>query len=108
MLREGHCLGDQVLSFCERSAGTTHISFRSAQLHSIQALVRAGLGVSLIPVMAAAKDMPDAPVYRPVLNPVPRRAITAVWPRHRPLGKAATLLLESIAKPPAPPRRKKV
>ena len=35
----GHCLGDQVLGFCEQRDMKPTISFRSAQLETIQALV---------------------------------------------------------------------
>lgn len=97
VMREGHCLGDQVLSFCNRAAVRPRISFRSAQLQSILALVRTGLGLSLIPAMAVHKNDPAAPVYRTLAAPSPRRTITALWPRRRPPGRAATELLNLIA-----------
>ena len=53
VMKEGHCLGDQVLSFCERRDLKPTINFRSAQLETIQALVRSGVGISLVPAMAA-------------------------------------------------------
>ena len=46
VMKEGHCLGEQVLGFCDRQDLHYHISFRSAQLETIQSLVRAGLGIS--------------------------------------------------------------
>ena len=53
VMKEGHCLGDQVLNFCDRSDLHPNISFRSAQLETIQSLVCAEMGLSLIPAMAA-------------------------------------------------------
>ena len=47
VMKEGHCLGDQVLNFCERRDLKPTINFRSAQLETIQALVRSGVGISL-------------------------------------------------------------
>jgi LysR family hydrogen peroxide-inducible transcriptional activator len=73
------------------------ISFRSAQLETIQSLVRAGLGISLIPQMAARADRGDLPEYRSLPAPKPARTIAAVWPRHRPPGRGANEFLKTLA-----------
>lgn len=96
VMKEGHCLGDQVLRFCDQRAARPHISFRSAQLETVQSLVRAGLGLSLIPAMAAQSEREDLPEYRSLSAPRPTRQIVAVWPRQRPLGRAATEFLSMI------------
>lgn len=96
VMKEGHCLGDQVLHFCERRGVKTKISFRSAQLETIQALVAAGLGISLIPAMAAQRDRDNPPNYRPVRAPGPQRKIIVLWPKHRPPGRAAAEFLKVI------------
>lgn len=44
VMKPGHCLGDQVLGFCERGQIRPSVSFRGAQLETIQALVVAGVG----------------------------------------------------------------
>ena len=64
VMKEGHCLGDQLLNFCERRALKPNMSFRSAQLETIQALVSSGIGISLIPAMAASRHREDLPEYR--------------------------------------------
>ena len=84
VMKEGHCLGDQVLGFCDRRDVKPKISFRSAQLETVQALVAAGLGISLIPAMAARNQREDLPEYRSLPSPRPRRKIVAAWPRQRP------------------------
>src|SRR5713101_7142038 len=94
VMKEGHCLGDQVLGFCDRHDLHRHISFRSAQLETIQALVRAGLGISLVPAMAAQPERTNGPEYRPLRSPKPGRQIVAVWPRQRPPGRAACEFLK--------------
>ncbi|MCL4179456.1 MAG: LysR family transcriptional regulator [Verrucomicrobia bacterium] len=100
VMKEGHCLGDQVLGFCERRDLKPHISFRSAQLETIQALVCSGFGISLIPAMAARKEREDLPEYRSLSAPRPERVIVAVWPKPRQLGRAAAEFLELICDPP--------
>jgi LysR family hydrogen peroxide-inducible transcriptional activator len=97
VMKEGHCLGDQVLSFCERRDLRPQISFRSAQLETIQALVRAGLGISLIPAMAARKSQPGPLQYRSLKTPRPERKIVVAWPKQRPPGRGASELLKVIS-----------
>lgn len=96
VMKEGHCLGDQVLKFCDRRALKPTISFRSGQLETVRALVCSGMGVSLIPEMAATAREGKSPVYRPFLTPKPTRTILAIWPTIRPPGRAAMELLTRI------------
>jgi|UniRef100_UPI0040491665 LysR family transcriptional regulator, hydrogen peroxide-inducible genes activator len=94
VMKEGHCLGDQVLGFCERSDLKAKISFRSAQLETVQKLVCAGLGISLIPAMAARGKRGNSPHYRSLKAPSPDRKIILTWPKQRPLGRAANELAQ--------------
>src|SRR5690606_42028311 len=64
LMKEGHCLGDQALRFCQRHELEPQVVFRSAQLETIQALVLAGVGVSLMPEMACRSERSQHPVYR--------------------------------------------
>ncbi len=96
VLKEGHCLGDQVLRFCDRRDLRPNITFRSAQLETIQALVSAGLGLSLIPAMAAAHKRSRQSEYRSLLSPRPSRKIVAVWLKRRPPGRAAEAFLQMV------------
>ena len=96
VLKEGHCLGDQVLGFCERRDLHPKISFRSAQLETIQSLVHSGLGISLIPAMAAQNNRSDQPVYRSLPTPRPERKIVAMWPKQRSPGRAANEFLKLV------------
>ena len=97
VMKEGHCLGDQVLGFCDRRDVKPKISFRSAQLETIQALVSSGLGISLIPAMAARSEREDLPEYRSLQSPRPERKIVAVWPKQRPPGRAANEFLKMVS-----------
>jgi LysR family hydrogen peroxide-inducible transcriptional activator len=95
LMKEGHCLGEQVLSFCNRSDLRPAVSFRSPQLETIQALVRAGMGISLIPAMACSSRGKTSPEYRRI-TPKPERTIVAAWPKQRPPGRAAAEFLNVL------------
>jgi len=97
VMKEGHCLGDQVLNFCDRSDLHPNISFRSAQLETIQSLVCAEMGLSLIPAMAAKPGQRNVPQYRSFSSPRPTRKIVAAWPKQRPPGRAAAEFLKIIS-----------
>jgi LysR family hydrogen peroxide-inducible transcriptional activator len=103
VMKAGHCLGDRVLDFCEQRGLKPRLSFRSAQLETIQALVHSGVGLSLIPAMATRANRVDVPEYRSLTAPVPERQVVAIWPKHRQLGRAAAEFLGLI--PGQPVRR---
>lgn len=97
VMKAGHCLGDQVLGFCDRQDVRSKISFRSSQLETIQALVTSGLGISLIPAMAARGGRENMPEYRPLQSPGPQRKIVAAWPPQRPPSRAACEFIKMIS-----------
>jgi len=78
LMKEGHCLGDQALVFCHRHDFRPHIVLRSSQIETIQSLVMAGLGVSLVPQMAKMTGRLPL-IYRSLEKPRPTRTIVAVW-----------------------------
>lgn len=96
LMKEGHCLGDQVLDFCHRQDFRPTVSCRSAQIGTIQALVAAGLGISLVPRMACASGPVKRPVYRLLEDARPRRTVVALWLRQRPPGRAAREFLKCL------------
>jgi LysR family hydrogen peroxide-inducible transcriptional activator len=97
VMKTGHCLGDQVLGFCERRDVKPKISFRSAQLETVQALVASGMGISLIPAMAAQNDRQESPKYCSLPSPKPQRKIVVAWPKQRPPGRAANEFLKLVS-----------
>jgi LysR family hydrogen peroxide-inducible transcriptional activator len=97
VMKEGHCLGDQVLGFCDRRDVKPKISFRSSQLETVQAFVASGLGISLIPAMAARRKSKNLPEYRSLHSPRPERKIVVAWPKQRPPGRAATEFLKMVS-----------
>jgi LysR family hydrogen peroxide-inducible transcriptional activator len=97
VMKEGHCLGEQVLGFCDRRGVQPKISFRSSQLETIQALVASGLGISLIPAMATRGKRGQLPEYRSLQSPKPERKIVTVWPKQRPPRRAAREFLQMVS-----------
>ena len=55
LLREGHCLRNDVLTACTRAHVAFTKVFESDQLSSIFAMVAAGFGISLIPALSASQ-----------------------------------------------------
>lgn len=96
LMKEGHCLGDQVLTFCGRRDFHPQVSCRSAQIETVRALVQAGLGISLVPKMAVEAGDARRPVYRSLDGPQPTRSIVAIWPRQRPLSRSGVEFLKHL------------
>lgn len=95
LMKEGHCLGDQVLRFCEKNEFQPRVRSRSAQIETILALVEAGQGVSLIPAMAQPRSTQQV-IYRSLQEPAPERAIVSVWRKRRPPSRAAEEFLAQL------------
>jgi LysR family transcriptional regulator, hydrogen peroxide-inducible genes activator len=92
VMKPGHCLGDEVLGFCERHQIGGGVAFRSAQLETLFAMVEAGLGISLVPRMAVGGGGGGI-VFRRLRGLRPRRTIVALHPAGRPLARSETAFL---------------
>lgn len=76
-----HCLGSQVLNFCRDKHCLPLVRCRSSQLLTVQEMVGLGMGISLIPQMAARADDGRKCCYRDLSAPAPARIIGIC--RHR-------------------------
>jgi LysR family hydrogen peroxide-inducible transcriptional activator len=54
LLKEGHCLRDDVLTACTRAKAELRSVFETNQMESIFELVRSGFGLSVVPAMASS------------------------------------------------------
>jgi LysR family transcriptional regulator, hydrogen peroxide-inducible genes activator len=54
LLKEGHCLRDDVLTACTRAKAELRSAFETNQMESIFELVRSGFGLSVVPAMASS------------------------------------------------------
>lgn len=97
LLHEGHCLSEQALEFCHTKAGfAPRISCRSAQLETLLALIRAGMGISLVPTMAIRTD--PGLVYRKLSPQAPQRQIGLAWHRTRFRSSAAKAFITWVTR----------
>ena len=89
LLEEGHCLRDQALDVCAR-AGIEEQDFRATSLETLRQMVAAGLGLTLLPRLAAEGPFASARglVVRPFAPPSPNRVIGAAWRRSSSRGTA--------------------
>jgi LysR family hydrogen peroxide-inducible transcriptional activator len=86
LLEEGHCFRDQALSFCDLGAARARDIMEGSSLTTLVQLVGSGVGVTLIPQMAAPIEtrLADVEIVR-FEPPAPRRSIGMVWRRTSPL-----------------------
>lgn len=85
LLKDGHCLSDQAISFCRaNSVGAAPISI-AASIDTLKAMVCAGMGVTLIPRMAVASAPDKCLVFLP-LKPAPSRTIRVITRKTSRLG----------------------
>jgi LysR family hydrogen peroxide-inducible transcriptional activator len=99
LLEEGHCLRDQALEVCAR-VGTEEQDFRSTSLETLRQMVAAGLGITLLPRLAAEGPFASARglVVRPFAPPAPNRVIGAAWRRSTSRPEAIAAVCDIIAK----------
>jgi LysR family transcriptional regulator, hydrogen peroxide-inducible genes activator len=80
-LDPAHCLGEQVAGFCSSHQVAPSVVCRSAQLATVFELVGAGVGVSIVPAMAAARYNTPQCAYVPLEGHALQRDVVAVWRR---------------------------
>lgn len=95
LLEEGHCFRDQALSFCNISKIQTRELMDASSLSTLVQMVAAGIGITLIPQMAASLETRSASVemLQFNINP-PKRSVGMIWRKNTPLETH----LEKIAK----------
>jgi LysR family hydrogen peroxide-inducible transcriptional activator len=96
LLSEIHCLGAQVVRFCERQGCTPAVTCRSAQLLTVQELVGLGQGLSLVPEMAARADRSGKIVYRGLAGTKASRTLAMAWNKRRYRSPLVTGLIDTI------------
>jgi LysR family hydrogen peroxide-inducible transcriptional activator len=81
LLEDGHCLRDQALEVCGNVPVGEDQDFRATSLETLRQMVAAGLGVTLIPRLAAEGPIAGAKglEFRPFAPPSPERMVGAAW-----------------------------
>lgn len=97
MLEEGHCFRDQALSFCNLPSARPREGLDGSSLATLVQMVGAGIGVTLIPEMAARVETKSAPVcVAHFATPRPSRRIGMIWRKTSPLGEQLLELSEIV------------
>lgn len=96
LLGEMHCLGEQVLSFCNAHDCHPQIACQTAQISTIQSLIALGQGISLLPDMARRADRSRSLVYRALTKDQPQRTVAVAWHRHHYHSPLAEHLLAEL------------
>jgi LysR family transcriptional regulator, hydrogen peroxide-inducible genes activator len=79
LLDDGHCLRDQALAICGEAGARETEDVRATSLHTLVRLVAAGLGVTLLPALAADEAQGERVVLRPFRHPAPGRTLGLTW-----------------------------
>lgn len=81
LLEEGHCLRDQALDVCHLAGAEEKPEFRATSLETLRQMVAAGVGITLLPVLAVQPPVPRSPAVRLLAfeDPAPSRRIAMVW-----------------------------
>lgn len=95
LLEEGHCLRDQALEACHLQ-GLKSEEIRATSLETLRQMVAMGLGVTLIPALAAGNR--GEVVLKPVAKPGAARSIGLVWRRRSPLANTLEKLAATLTK----------
>ncbi len=81
LLEDGHCLRDQALEVCTLSGAGEKEGFRATSLETLRQMVAAGVGITLLPMLAIKPPVPASPNLK-LLNfkkPPPSRRIAIAW-----------------------------
>ena len=83
LLEEGHCLRDQALEVCRMAGADERDGFRATSLETLRQMVAAGVGITLLPVLAVQPPVPPSPdiALVPFQGSAPHRRIAMVWRR---------------------------
>ena len=83
LLADGHCLRDQALTVCHMAGATERDGFRATSLETLRHMVGAGVGVTLLPMLAVSDPVRESPAValRRFRVPAPHRDVALVWRR---------------------------
>ncbi len=92
LLEDVHCLSQQVRAFCAARKVAPRVVCRMTQLGTVLELVSVGLGLSLVPEMAAAGDRSTMRRYLRLTSAKPTREIAVAWRAGRTRSHASLML----------------
>ncbi|HVR81060.1 MAG TPA: DNA-binding transcriptional regulator OxyR [Luteimonas sp.] len=83
LLEEGHCLRDQALDVCHMAGADERDGFRATSLETLRQMVAAGVGITLLPVLAVQPPVSTSDDIHllPFRGDPPHRRIAMLWRR---------------------------
>lgn len=81
LLEDGHCLRDQALDVCELAGALERSGFRATSLETLRQMVAAGVGLTLLPILAVKPPVPLSAEIALVRfrDRAPSRRIALAW-----------------------------
>lgn len=103
LLEEGHCLRDQALEVCRMAGADERDGFRATSLETLRQMVAAGVGITLLPVLAVQPPVPTSPdiALVPFRERAPHRQIAMVWRKSSAMDGFLRQLAAEFSKLPA-------
>lgn len=97
ILKKGQGFRKMTIELCQQAGFEPHVVFESNNMETIQSLVAAGMGVTLVPrYIARAPRSEFVPIYLPLADPVPYRTLVVAYRKGRYLSKAAEAFIETF------------
>lgn len=83
LLEDGHCLREQALEVCGLAGAGEKEGFRATSLETLRQMVAAGVGITLLPMLAVKPPVPVSKNIQllPFSNPPPSRRLAMCWRR---------------------------
>lgn len=95
LLKQGHCFRETIISARQRSRLHLNLAFEAGQFSTILGLVAAGMGISVVPEMAA--QVANGCRFIPLRDDRAFRRIGLVWLRSHFQTRAENLLIEHLS-----------
>ncbi|KAA9006286.1 LysR family transcriptional regulator [Paenibacillus spiritus] len=97
VLKEGQGFRKMTIQLCGEAGFEPRVVFESSNMETVQSLVAAGMGVTLVPrFIARAPRGEFVPVYLPLAEPVPSRTLVFAYRKGRYLSVAAEAFIQTF------------
>lgn len=81
LLEDGHCMREQALEVCAMAGAGEKEGFRATSLETLRQMVAAGVGITLLPILAVKPPVAASEFISllPFKKPPPTRSLALVW-----------------------------
>lgn len=97
VLKKGQGFRKLTVDLCRNAGFEPQVVFESNNIETVQSLVAAGMGITLVPrIVARAERSELVPFYIPLAPPAPSRTLVIAYRKGRYLSKAAEAFIETF------------